>query len=502
MPTLYTALSARHGKMPRSSQAEWIPKPTPEFAEHMQMASERVAAPPSAPAHPGEVIVVGAGFAGLSAAYELLHAGYKVTVLEGQRRLGGRVQSLSDVVPGKNVEGGGELIGNNHHAWLHYAARFRLNFLCVDDGGNAPIELKGRKLDKPRGTALWKEVDELFDEMAKLSMQIQDPYRPWCDGMIRDQYDKISLHDWVQSQKSFSALCKYAVELQFSTDNGVTAEQQSMLGVLAMIAGGRGKQPGGEKDYFTETERNRCDGGNQQLAQKLAEPLGGNLHLGHFVERIHKSAAGMEVETRNYEGKPRTFKAKDVILAVSPNVWPKLDPGILPHSRPQMGKNIKCLMTFNTEYWNKSKYSPNLTSDRPLELTWHGTEGQRGPGHALVGFSGATQAEETIRWKPVDRPRNFVGELSRVYPGSANALVDLRFKDWPDNRYVMASYAFPAPNEITTWGPIYDGGVGNLHFAGEHTCYAFIGYMEGALQSGIRASNRLMVRDKLAQPIR
>ena len=82
-----------------------------------------------------------------------------------------------------------------------------------------------------------------------------------------------------------------------------------------------------------------------------------------------------------------------------------------------------------------------------------------------------------------------------------NALVDARFKNWPEDPFVRASYAFPAKGDITRWGPIFDRGVGNLHFAGEHTCYAFIGYMEGALQSGIRVANRLMVRDKLANPI-
>ena len=80
-------------------------------------------------------------------------------------------------------------------------------------------------------------------------------------------------------------------------------------------------------------------------------------------------------------------------------------------------------------------------------------------------------------------------------------LVDARFKNWPDDPYVLASYAFPAKGDFTVWGPIFDKGVGHLHFADEHTCYAFIGYMEGALQSGIRAANRLMVRDNLAGPI-
>jgi hypothetical protein len=64
---------------------------------------------------------------------------------------------------------------------------------------------------------------------------------------------------------------------------------------------------------------------------------------------------------------------------------------------------------------------------------------------------------------------------------------------------VRASYAFPAPLEILRCGPVFESGIGDLDFAGEHTCYAFVGYMEGALQSGIRACNRVMVKDGLAK---
>src|SRR3954468_17241318 len=64
------------------------------------------------------VVVVGAGFGGLACAYELLAAGYDVTVIEARNRLGGRALSFSDMIPGKNIEGGGELIGSNHPTWV------------------------------------------------------------------------------------------------------------------------------------------------------------------------------------------------------------------------------------------------------------------------------------------------------------------------------------------------------------------------------------------------
>jgi monoamine oxidase len=71
-----------------------------------------------------------------------------------------------------------------------------------------------------------------------------------------------------------------------------------------------------------------------------------------------------------------------------------------------------------------------------------------------------------------------------------------RFMDWPSDAWVRASYSFPAPGQVTTMGPTLREGVGgHLHFAGEHTCYAFVGYMEGALNSGVSIARRLAQRD-------
>jgi monoamine oxidase len=68
--------------------------------------------------------------------------------------------------------------------------------------------------------------------------------------------------------------------------------------------------------------------------------------------------------------------------------------------------------------------------------------------------------------------------------------------DWPGDAWTRASYSFPAPGQVTVQGPLLREGVnGRLHFAGEHTCYAFVGYMEGALNSGAAVAKRLAVRD-------
>jgi|HubBroStandDraft_4_1064222.scaffolds.fasta_scaffold00272_4 monoamine oxidase len=91
--------------------------------------------------------------------------------------------------------------------------------------------------------------------------------------------------------------------------------------------------------------------------------------------------------------------------------------------------------------------------------------------------------------------------LKAPYPGIGRQVRRDRFMDWPTETWTEASYHFPNTHEVTTWGPFFRSGYGGwLHFAGEHTCYAFVGYMEGALQSGHRLARRLAQRPGVVSP--
>jgi monoamine oxidase len=254
---------------------------------------------------------------------------------------------------------------------------------------------------------------------------------------------------------------------------------------------------GGNRHYWTETEVYRCKGGNQQLAMRLARPFDDHhLRLDTPVAGIAVRDSGVTVMLSSGE----KISADDVVLAVPPSVWGKitfeLPPGSVLPPTPQMGINVKFLMTLKDEFWRGTGFSPDMSSDCPIGDTWWATQGQPGPGGCLVAFSGSVGAEECRHWKPLLRPQEYVKTLGPTYETLEANFVEGRFMNWPSEPWTEASYSFPAPGQVTTCGPALQKGImERLHFAGEHTCYAFVGYMEGAVHSGVAVAERLASRD-------
>jgi monoamine oxidase len=482
MPNFYMTLNRRFGKPSGLTRREMLQR---SFAAGAALLiSERFSGPLLAGA--GRVVVVGAGFSGLAAAYELQRAGYEVTVVEARNRVGGRVLSFSDLVPGRNVEGGGELIGSNHPAWVAYAKQFGLSFLDAgEEDLEAPIILNGKKLTAEESEQLWEEMEKVFNTIVADAGNV-DADEPW-KAAGAEALDKRTLADWI-SKTSGSPLCKSALYTMMTADNGVVPEWQSYVANLAMVKGG------GLEKYWTESEVYRCKGGNQQLATKLVAAIGTARVLTRTpVRAIALTDTGGRVTL----GSGKVLEAEHVLLTAPPSVWNKiaLDPVLPAALAPQMGTNIKYLMALKSAAWRRSELAPELLSDGPVSLTWHGTDGQPGPGEALVAFSGGPAADICREWTATQRDKNYLAELGKVYRGIGASFVRARFMDWPSDPWAKASYSFPAPGQVTTQGPTLRQGIGRLHFAGEYTSYAFMGYMEGALNSGAAAARRIAERD-------
>jgi monoamine oxidase len=438
------------------------------------------------------VVVIGGGFAGLATAHELMAAGYDVTVLEARERIGGRVLSFKDMVEGKNVEGGGELIGSNHPTWVAYKEKFGLDFIDVTESEDeAPIYLNGSKLSAEDGEKLWKEMEAVLNELNEQALKV-DPDSPWtfADAVA---LDKRTTKDWIDSLK-VSDLCKAGIFVQFMADNGQDPAKQSFLGNLTQISGG-----GGEK-YWTESEVFRCKGGNQQLAMKLADAIGKDrVIVGLPVTEINAQREKMIVTCRD----GRTIEADDVVLAVPPTTWKKIqfNPSLPQALSPQMGSNVKYLAAVKKRFWKDHKLAPDSLTDTHLSMTWEGTDNQEGDEGACINcFSGGPASEKALAFAKGEREQKYNELLESLYPDFKANFVKSRFMDWPNEQWTAAGYSFPAPGQVTTVGPMLAKGLNHLHFAGEHCSYKFVGYMEGALNSGATVAKRLAMRDGLYKP--
>jgi monoamine oxidase len=438
------------------------------------------------------VIVVGGGFAGLACAHELRAADYDVIVLEARNRVGGRVLSFTDFVPGKSVEGGGELIGNNHPVWLAYARRFNLQMLNLagDDSLNQPLVLNGQKLSDADAKTLYAEMTVALNRMNDDARPI-DAEQPWLSNNAA-ALDARTVADWLQSIDA-SPRCKAAVAAQLEGNNAVPLERQSYLGNLAQIKGG------GVERYWTDTETLICKGGNQQLATMLARDIGMNrIYLTTGVKSIELTDNGVAITTADGV----RMEGDDVVLAVPPTIWPKMDfsPALPDGLNPQMGTAVKYLADVRSRFWAEHHQSPNAQTDGAISMTWEATQNQPGsPQACLTAFSGGPAAETCRAIPPDQRDASYAAALEQIYPGFKEAFEQSRFMDWPSDPNTRGGYSFPAPGQLTTVGPLLRAGIHDrLHFAGEHTCYKFVGYMEGALDSGARIAKHLVTRDHAA----
>lgn len=433
------------------------------------------------------VIVVGAGFAGLACAYELAAAGYDVKVIEARNRVGGRVLSLKELIPGKNVEGGGELLGSNHPHVLAYAAKFGFAFLDVtEEDAPSPVILGGRKLLGHEVEKIEGELESAFAAMTEDARTVNAD-EPW-KSPDAERLDKRTTAAWIEGLK-LSDLARKLLTLVYTADNGVATAQQSYLGNLAQVKGG------GLEKYWTDTEVYRLKGGNQQFALRMAKELGDErLMLGRPVKEIAATESGMTV----VDAEGRCHQADDVVLATPPSTWSTIQftPALPKELAPQMGANVKYLSVVKSPFWRESPLSPDGNTDGDIGSTWHATDGQEDKGPvALTAFSGGPAAETIHRRVVPDRQPAYLKAFEALYPGFASQFVKGQMMDWIGDPWTRAGYSFPAPGEVTTIGPLLRKGLGRLHFAGEHCCYQFVGYMEGALHSGASLAKRLAKRD-------
>lgn len=439
------------------------------------------------------VAIVGAGFAGLAAAYYLTRAGVAVTVFEATDRVGGRVRTDTDLVPGKYVEAGAELIGENHPLWWELASMFGLQLVpltttedYLNQGLQVRLWLGNHELTRDEIDQVDVVLERAFDVIGQEAEDV-DPTAPWTHPNAAT-WDAMSVSDRLDTLLDpavpIEQLARGVVEFTIVNDNCAPLDRQSYLGLLGLVSAGRtGNDADGLRGYWDSTETHRCGGGNEQLATQLAATLA-DVQLSSPVDAISVFTDGIGLDSSGPSGGSWAFDY--AILAAPPFRWPSIssdlpwDPAAHTMSH---GPAVKYIDAVDSRFWEAQGLAPSALWDGVGSI-WEGTDTQPvgAGGYALSVYSGGPY---------VLAESQYPGQILALYPGIAT--FGERFVDWPSTPYIETGYSVPAPGEVTTVAAALAQPFGDrLFFAGEQASPGFFGYMEGALLSGVTAARAVV----------
>lgn len=488
-PGLLGSIARRVGATPGGASRRQFLKGT-LAAGGLMLAGRMASAAGSAP----HVIVVGAGFAGLSLGFQLRQAGARVTLLEARNRVGGRVLSLDKFIEGRVVEGGAELIGSNHPTWMAYAKHFGLQFNDVTEleTDKAPIILDGKRYEGAQLSALWDRIQQALERMDADARTV-DLDAPWKTPDAA-RLDRLSVAAAFASWPMDDVARRGALTL-LANDNAGWPERESYLSAISGIAGG------GYDRFWTESEVYRCIGGNQTLAFKLAGAIGPeHIHLHTPVSRIRLTASGVALQ----QADGKTVEGDAVVLTVPPSAWKhvEIEPALPAGYQPATGPAIKYLSKVSRPFWRQSGLQAISLTDTPIGETWEGTDAQGVSDDqpaCLSVFSGGQAAQDCLALDPASRDQKMKGYLEAIYPGYSSHVEKTMFMGWPQEKWTLCGYSCPGLGEVTSVYPNLDAGFQDrLYFAGEYTSLLFGGYMEGALHSGAKLARKLAAKLSLS----
>lgn len=463
------------------------------------------------------VAVVGAGYAGLMAAWYLVQCGVDVTVYEAGDRIGGRVQTDRRFVAPHLVEAGAELIGENHPLWFRLASLFRLALDPLSDYEHARIRFGGHDLTAVEQDSMDDEVEKAQIALGRLARNLS-PTEPWLDPRARG-WDGESVAQGIAGlplPRPLSLHARQWFAFTLGNDNCAPIDRQSFLGLLSAISAARmGDDDQGMRGYWLSTETHRCRGGNDLLGQRLARALRAPVQTNTVVRRVQVQAGLVPPVAVTVERDPSLQRPPQptvdrfdyVILTAPPSVWGsiRIEPELAPASRTLThGPAVKFITRYPTRFWVGQQPPEDKPSAKWDEMgsLWEGTDKQ-GPippppltsapqaPYALSVFSGGQY---------VYPERDYAGKVAFLYPhGVPGGNPATLFCDWPNTPFIRTGYAVPVVGEASrVFGAQRTPHAGHLLFAGEQTSPGFFGYMEGALQSGARAARFII--DAVAIP--
>lgn len=436
-----------------------------------------------------DVIIVGAGLAGLSAAWELTKQKFEIAVLEAMDRVGGRVHSFQtkeDVT----VDLGAQWIGPNHGRMHALAKEFGLSLVDTYKIGKTIYHLRGR-LKRVKGELPPLSAVGLLD-FFRMEKKIESIIRSlpaqemWKSPLAR-KIDSYTLHSWIQSQM-FSKTGQNFFNL-FAEVMCVELSEPSALDFLWSI-----KTAGGFKQILTAEEQWFAKGA-QTLPLKMADAMQDHIYLNTPVKKIEYNRSGALVFSEKH-----VWKAKKVIIAVPPSLSDRIeyDPP-LPSGRDLMTQKIgqssviKIILLYEKPFWRDEGLSGSAHFDQGFVRFVADSSPQDGKRGVLTVLIGGRYARDLAKLETDQRKQVVLNEMGALFGTKAEQPYEYYEKDWTQEPWIRGGYAahFP-PGIITAFGEWLHQPIGPIHWASTETADEWKFYMEGAVQSGERAAKEVL----------
>ncbi len=451
--------------------------------------------PPVAVDGPFDVVIVGAGLAGLNAGRKLVERGVHCLVLEARDRVGGR--TLSQSLAGTMIDLGGQWIGPTHKRLAALAADLGVETFPQHHAGRKLLSWDGKLSDYagdlPRLSVLAQLELLLADKRWKKYASQIPPDAPWHAAQAA-KWDGMTLETWKQrhlrsggAHLFVDAVCRAVLTCE--------PRDVSFLFFLSYLRWGEGLETlisipkGAQQDRFV--------GGAQQLSTRLAERIAPRVVLNAPVRAIEQDSQGVTI--RSDAG---TFQASYSIIALPPVLAGRIDYAApLPARRDQlaarmpMGSVIKYVAAYDRPFWREAGFSGEAVSDTGITVTTFDDTSHDGDHAALVTFSDGQAVREWSDRSADERRQAVLAELVRFFGPQAARPSDFVEKNWNDDPWSRGCYVGVAgPGVLTACGEALRAPCGRLHWSGTETATEWMGYMEGALQSGERAATEVHAR--------